>query len=279
MKSRLIDRRDCFSRYSTFVRTDPIGAQQCIVNRRGIRGRMAFQSRESHRKHPRRRGPSSISSLRLSMTSRRRKYHAVREVQSCGPDVWSRSQSFPDSQKFSITSLFDNSSSPSSRRSIRIEEGIPTRDVGPLSSFGSPTEPRGQPATFPVCVKHLERSGSWLSLSHVKLIPTFFISASRSSSVAHRTRPREDPRRFCTALVILSLSPFFFFVPFACRAFCVHVPSTGGYRYESRELIKEKRVVREKSRRKNAWCRWSTTAKDHLPTTLGQGWSVTFTYA
>lgn len=120
MKSRLIDRRDCFSRYSTFVRTDPIGAQQCIVNRRGIRGRMAFQSRESHRKHPRRRGPSSISSLRLSMTSRRRKYHAVREVQSCGPDVWSRSQSFPDSQKFSITSLFDNSSSPSSRRSIRI---------------------------------------------------------------------------------------------------------------------------------------------------------------
>lgn len=87
-------------------------AHECIVNRRGIRRRIireeAFRSRESHRKHPRRRGPSSISSLRLSMTSRRRKYHAVREVQSCGPDVWSRSQSFPDSQKFSITSLFDN---------------------------------------------------------------------------------------------------------------------------------------------------------------------------
>lgn len=178
--------------------------------------------RESHRKHPRRRGPSSISSLRLSMTSRRRKYHAVREVQSCGPDVWSRSQSFPDSQKFSITSLFDNSSSPSSRRSIGSKKG--SRLVTwPLSSFGSPTEPRGQSATFPVCVKHLERSGSWLSLSHVKLIPTFFISASRSPSVAHRTRPREDPRRFSTALAILSFSLFFFLyaTPFACRAFCV----------------------------------------------------------
>lgn len=133
----LIDRRDSTSFFLArrLIRPScaPIrSAHKCIVNRRGIRRRIireeAFQSRESHRKHPRRRGPSSISSLRLSMTSRRRKYHAVREVQSCGPDVWSRSQSFPDSQKFSITSLFDNTllSEFSTIDRSRIEKGIPS---------------------------------------------------------------------------------------------------------------------------------------------------------
>lgn len=105
-------------------------AHECIVNReRGIVREEAFRSRESHRKHPRRRGPSSISSLRLSMTSRRRKYHAVREVQSCGPDVWSRSQSFPDSQKFSITSLFDNT-----LLSVRFSIGRSVRGSGKRAS-------------------------------------------------------------------------------------------------------------------------------------------------
>lgn len=86
--------------------------------------------------------------------------------------MWSRSQSFPDSQKFSTTSLFGNSSCRRWRGSIvRRSKRDPNSVARSLRS--GPTGPvnrEDNPEDFP-SVKRLEESGSWLS--HVKPIPTF----------------------------------------------------------------------------------------------------------
>lgn len=189
----------------------------------------AFRSRESHRKHPRRRGPSSISSLRLSMTSRRRKYHAVREVQSCGPDVWSRSQSFPDSQKFSITSLFDNT-----LLSVRFSIGRSVRGSGKRASrLVTAPPPFVQPETAwtirdNISFRVRETSRGEVGrgrLSHVKTDPHLFrFCVQESVSGATCTSSRGSS----------SSALLFFFFCFCTQHLVPHVhPSTtGGYRHE-----------------------------------------------
>lgn len=208
------------------------------------------------------------------MTSRRRKYHAVREVQSCGPDVWSRSQSFPDSQKFSITSLFDNT-----LLSVRFSIGRSVRGSGKRASrlvtAPPPFRPTGNRVDNPrqhfvSCAWNISRgSGSWSSLPRKNRSPPFSFL---------RPGVRQWRNVHVLERILLVGSSFFFLFLYA-------TPCASRSPVHDRWISTRKgKLIREEGscvRRveKNAWCRWSTTAKDHLPTTLGQGWSVAFTHA
>lgn len=181
--------------------------------------------------------------------------------------MWSRSQSFPDSQKFSTTSLFDNYCC---RRFVRVGRSrigkgfqLDRKTFSPRSNGGTGEPHPDNPEDFPECETSREKSGSWLS--YVQPIPHLInISSSRSLSVAHRSRPREDPRRRYASshgsrdsqeLISRYACAFFFFF-FFCS-----IDRRRSIRKS--ELNARREPVCDRAE-KNAWCRWSTTAEDHF---------------